>query len=235
MNDVAVVVGSCDAYHHAWPLFCHGLKKYWPNPLWPVYIVTNHLDAPCGQTLKIGNDPGWSRMVRRALRTVNKLVVLWMVEDAWLTAPPNTQNLMDWVEIILGGEADYIRLCEGFDHGETFPDDPRLFVVSARYQYRASLVPALWRTSKFMELLGRHRESPWTFEREGSKRAWSNDGRFLAAKDSLTWRWPHITDPDWQDYQGTPISKGRWTRLAKEYVRREGITIDWKSNPHGWK
>jgi len=158
-----------------------------------------------------------------------------MADDAWLTAPPRTQNIIDWANIILGGEADYIRLCEGLDSGKTFSGDPRLFIVSARYKYRASLVPALWWTSKFLGLLKEdNRESCWTFEIRGSERAWGDDERFLGAKDSLTLRWPHKTDPDWWGSQ-EPIVRGQWTETAKEYAKREGITIDWEGNPHGWR
>lgn len=234
MNDVAVVVGSCDKYSFTWPPLCHGLNKYWSDPPWPIHIVTNHLDAPCGQTLKIGDDPGWTGTARIALQTINKPVVLWLADDIWLTAPPKMQNLIDWADIILRGEADYIRLNEGRDKGDgTFSGDPRLFIVSARYEYRASLQPALWSTSKFLELLGADRDSAWSFEIESSKLAWSNDGRFLAAKDSLTLRWPNFADPDWKNCQ-TPITRGHWTGAAKEYAKREGITIDWRSNPYGW-
>lgn len=230
MSDVAIIVGSCDKYHFAWPPFCHGLNKYWPDPPWPVYIVTNHLDAPCGQTLKIGDDPGWTGMVRTALQTINKPVVLWMADDAWLTAPPDTQAMMDWADIILRDEADYIRLTMSTNDpaDETYPGDPRLFIVPARYEYRASLMPALWNVETFLSLL-RDGESTWSFEIQGSKRAWSDDERFLCAKDTLTWRWPHRSDPDWHGHS-TPIVRGAWTPAAKEYARREGIT---KENLHG--
>lgn len=235
MNDVAVIVGSCDKYRFAWPPLCHGLSKYWPDPPWPVYIVTNYLDAPCGQTLKIGDDPGWTGMARLALRTIDKPVVLWMDDDVWLTAPPKTQNLMDWAEIILKGEADYICLGQGLTRGKTFPGDPRLFIVSAKCKWRITLAPSLWRTSYFLELLGPDRESCWTFETMGNRRLRSDDGRRLSARDNLSWRWPNDLDPDWPSGWKTPIVRGRWTRTAREYAEREGITIDWKSNPHGRK
>lgn len=238
-SDVAVIVGSCDKYSFAWPPFCHGLNKYWPNSPWPVYIVTNHLDAPCGQTLKIGDDPGWTETVRIALQTIDKPVVLWMADDAWLTAPPDMPTMLDWAGIVLRGEADYIRLTISHSElgdktypGETYPGDPRLFIVPPRFQYRASLHPALWNAEVFLSLL-RDGESTWGFEIQGSKRAWSDDERFLCAKDAMTWPWPHRGNPDYQDYKsyGTPLIRGYWTAIAAKYAKCEGITLD----PKAWR
>lgn len=231
MNDVAVVVSSFDGFAATWEPFCHGFRKYWPDCPWPLKFITNQLDSPCGETIKTGEGRNWMAMTRKALILINKFIVLWLHDDIWLIDRPDTEAILDFANIIRLGKADYIRLgpCRldydvGIENMLTFESDPRLFIVPADYEYRVSLQAALWRVSVFQDLL-RDGESCWAFEVNGSKRARSNNQRFLCAKEFVL-RNPRIVEPDWTD---EPVRRGQWTEGARQYISREGLSIDIKT------
>jgi len=227
VSDVTVVVSSFDGFQSTWEPFCHGFQKYWPDCPWPLTFITNHLDPPCGEAIKTGEDRNWTTMTQKALEHVGP-IMLWCHDDSWLVAPPDTEAIKDFAEIIKQGHADYIRLgpCRsdveaGIDSLPVFSLDPRLFVVPDDYEYRVSLQAALWRVSKFQSLL-KDGESCWAFEVEGSKRARSNDQRFLASKVRV-FGYPCGTDPNWGN---EPVRRGLWSPMARLYAEREGIEID---------
>jgi len=234
VGDVAVVVSSFDGFAATWKPFCHEFNKYWPDCPWPLKFITNELDAPCGETVKTGNDRNWTAMTRSALELIGVPIILWWHDDNWLVGPPNTQAILDFADIIRRGEADYVRLgpCRldletGIENLPTFSDS-RLFVIPANYEYRVSLQASLIRTVTFLALL-RDGESCWAFEVNGSIRARSNDTRFLAAKECM-FPYPCGTNPNWGD---EPVRRGLWSPTARLYAEREGIEIDFsRSGPN---
>lgn len=73
-------------------------------------------------------------------------------------------------------------------------------------------------------------EEAWDFEIEASKRSREMGDRFLAVKD---WgHFPMVTagDPS-GDWVKSPVVKGRWTKAAKAYAKREGLKIDFTKHP----
>lgn len=228
MNDVAVIVSSFDGFAATWGPFCHGFNKYWRDCPWPLKFITNHLDAPCGESIKTRDDTNWTTMARIALAQIGTPITVWWHDDCWLTDPPNTQAIVDFADIIRQGEADYIRLgpCRiefetGMENLSVFAADPRLLIVPSDYEYRISLQTSLWKTSEFLNLL-RDGEGPWGFEVSGSIRARSDNRRFLVAKED-TFPYPRVTRPEWGS---EPVVRGLWSPSARLYAEREGIEID---------
>jgi len=168
------------------------------------------------------------------LRRVKSSVILWLSEDNWLTAPPDTEAIIDFAKYVADRKADHIRLYPGWDHdipaGVALGDN-RLRKFAEKSPYRCSLKPGLWRWGVFLELL-RKGESAWEFERAASKRSRKYGSRFMAVAD---WGYfPMVTrgDPS-GDWVKSPIVKGRWTKAAKAYCDREGLKMDFSKHPVG--
>ena len=230
MSDVTILVGTLDPYEAAWPVFCHWIEKYWPDCPWLIKAATNYLDFPCGEGLKIGAYKNWARNTILSLQRLDAPVVFWMLEDSWLTDFPNTEALKQFAQYILDGKTDYIRLINSKavrSAGQASFDD-RLFVFSDNSRYRASLCPSIWNRQAFIDLL-KDGESAWDFEIKGSVRS---RGRVFCC--TLAWDWVYlpIAFPSKNsEWSCTPIGRGKWTGVAKKYVEREGLSVDFSRRP----
>lgn len=235
-HKVAVLVSSCDKYQACWEPFIHGFRKYWPDCPWPTFFVTNYLDAPFpkyqGTTIKVGKDNGWANTTLKALEQIDSEVVLFMLDDFWLANPTNTKALVDFADILLRGDADYIRLVPTtliepnvVTGASTL--DTRLNVFRDTARYRGSLNPSLWRTEHFRKMLKKD-ENPWEFEIHGGKR--SRGYRHLLVKE-FAYIYYVITTNPLGNWGGQPVKLGKWTPAARQYAQVEGLTIDTSKNP----
>lgn len=233
MSDVTIVVGTLDLYKDVWPPLCHGLKKYWPDCPWPVVFITNKMDSPCDKTIKVGGDrTRWSQRMRRGLEQIKSPVILWLTGDNWVTAPPDTNALLDFAGHVRTKKAVHVRLCPGWDHDTAdgpFPDDPRLMILARKTPYRCSLKPAFYRRSVFLGLL-EEGEQPWDYERNAPKRSQGLPDLFLSVADWGCFQFVTGIDPS-GEWIKSPLVKGRWTVDAKRYVEREGLQIDFARHP----
>lgn len=215
-NNVTILISSCDKYKATWKPLCYSLKKYWPDCSWPIKFITNTLDAPCGNTLKIGDNNNWSNMQYKALQQISTEIVLFMLDDFWLTDFVNTAVLKDLTNLILNKKADRIHLTNSHDEKKTIAInniDKRLNGYTKTSRYRTSLQAGLWRTNTFQELL-KDGETPWDFETKGSVRSQSTKFIFLNVKKHGYI--PYITRPG-------ACECGKWTNVAKEYIIKENI------------
>lgn len=230
MSDVTVFVSTCDRYQAAWLPFCHGFRKYWPDCPWPLVFMTNHLEAPCGTTVKTGDDRGWGRMMLKALDEIGTPVILYMMEDAWLSAPADTQALVGFAAILLRDEADHLRLCppgpEGRPPKRDYPGDPGVFVFADDETYRTSLHAGFWRVDALKRLV-QPGDGPWKFELNGNARTRGSD-RFLCVREMAYLRYPTPADADWSE---GVIWRGDWLDAARRYAELEGLCIDFSRRP----
>jgi len=221
---VTVFVSTHDRYRIAWKPFCHAMQKYWPDCPWPTRFLTNGLESPCGTALKVGEDTNWTEMQRRGLGQIQTDIILFMCEDYWLTETVDTGVLIELADIIVSGEADRILLRRGSHTSKgTFRPDPRLNIFADYSVYRTALQAGLWRVSTFLSLL-EDGESAWDFEIKGSIRSQDIPAIFLNVKGP---DYIHIVPP-----KGA-IKLGKWIEAAKKYVAREGLQIDFSTNPDG--
>lgn len=240
MTEVSVVVGTFDLYSSAWPVMCHGLRKFWPDCPWEIVFITDKKSPPIFHVVRVGKPEGWnqpqywSTRVVEGLRRISSPVILWTSEDNWLTASPDAAAIADFARYVKDGKAYHVRLYPGWDHDKTigeFPYDSRLLVFAKRSPYRCSLKPGLWLREIFLELL-KEGETAWDFERYASKRSRKYGNKFMAVKD---WGYfPMVTGGDpTGPWVKSPIVKGRWTKAAKAYCEREGLELDFSKHPMG--
>ena len=223
---LTVLISSYDVFAATWPPCWHALQKYWPNRPWPVRFITNHLDAPCGNPIKVGTDESWTQTTKLALQAVGSPIILWMHDDCWLCGPVDTPTLVEWANLMDADGIDYIRLSLGSNEpppGST-PYGHGLYIVPEDYMYRASLQPSLWRVETFLNTL-KDGESPWDFEIKGSRRA---RGKFLAADRVGYFPYLHGAEPGWDS---EPVIRGHWQNSAYKYAKTEGIQIDFSRQP----
>ncbi len=215
MDNVTVFVYAWDTYRVAWDVFCYGLNKYWSDCPYSLVFLTNHLDAPCGTTVKVGDVNDFVTKMNLGLGHVTTPYILFMHEDYWLRAPVNTQAISDYVNLLDTNRADYIRLYPKPRPDRAYPGDERLGIIDGDADYRVSLMASLWRVSVLRDLL-KPGESLWEMEKYGSKRSAKYGDRFLSVKHAL----------NGMNYISTAISTRQWTRGAYQYAIDENLKID---------
>lgn len=228
MKNVSVFVSSCDAYEYIWRPFCYGLKKYWPDCPWPVYFLTNYLDPPCGEALKVGPDNDWTTTQKKALDQISSKVILFILDDCWLEDRVDTKSLIEFSNLILKDKADFIHLTNFHDEKKTVVDtdiDSRLRGYSRKSMYRTSLQGGLWKVSTFIDLMV-NGETAWDFETKGNDRSKSSPYTFLNVKEHKYL--PYLIRP-------SACSRGTWTQMAKDYSKRERLNIDFSIPPRKGK
>jgi hypothetical protein len=224
---VSVVVSSCDGFSDCWGPMFYGINKYWEDCPYPVYLITNSKDfqAERCNTLRVGEDRGWSANLLSVLERIDTPYVLYLQEDYWITRPVDTAAIASYVALMDGRGINYLRLMASPPPDSEYPHDRRLGALAPDSEYRNNLQAALWRKSVLRELID-PAESPWEFEIKGNERSRKYGDSFLCVKKRG--RDPHRHGIY---YTYTAVWKGRWACVAKRYARREGLDIDFSGRP----
>jgi hypothetical protein len=205
----------------------HGLRKYWPDCPYPIYLVSNfkNFEAPGVSVLKMGEDTNWSQRLAEALSRLDTTYIMYFQEDYWITHPVDTARVRDYVGHMDRTGLNYVRLLAAPPPTRDFPGDSRLGVIARDGDYRTSAQIALWRRDVLGELLVPG-ESVWEFEIKGTARSRRYGDTFVSVK-------PHHGDPYYWGmyYVCTAINAGRWARAAKVYARDEGLSVDFSRLP----
>lgn len=218
-SNCCILVSSFDRYAVCWEPFLHGIEKYWPQHP-DLYFITNLLECNGAFSIKVGADCGWAANLKYALAQLDTEFILYSQEDYWIQNTVDHTMIMDYLGLLASDKADYIRLYPAPPPDASYANDPRLGIIKAGSQYRASLQMALWRKKTLIDLLD-VKESPWQFEVKGSERSNSNRNRFLCVSN----RRYGI------DYVFTAIVNGYWSKRAHEYAEKEELVIDFSALP----
>jgi len=202
-SPVTILVYAWDPYEPAWPVFCHGLNKYWPDCPYPLVFITNELEPPCGMAIKVGCVNNFYQKINIALERVETPFILFMHEDYWIKSSVCTENIIDYVMLLTQGIAEYIRLIPVPPPDRDFPHDNRLGIINTTSEYRISFMASLWRVSTLQSLLD-PTLTLWEHEKYGTRLSASYGDRFLSVKK----RSYGI------DYDVTAISNRQWTKVA---------------------
>jgi hypothetical protein len=206
--DLAVVIPSCDAYADLWPLWHACTTRYWPDCIYPKYLISNHktFGAPDLGMLNIGNDISWSANLKKGLRLISADYVLLFLEDLFLTAPVDTRLLTQILTAAAQDPPNYINL-----YGRPRPNYPHnQFYGEVRRAtlYRCSTVLSLWKRETLLALLD-DAESAWHFELQGSLRSDNYEAFYVCYKSPF------------QFING--VIKRLWRRDAVQRLQRRGF------------
>lgn len=233
MNEqVTIVVCTCDAYEDAWmPLFTL-FAKYWKGLNYKIVLNTetksfqfpglNIVSPQLYKNVKDYEKIPWSKRLKEVLKSnVDTELVLIYLDDFYLESEVN-QTKLD-ICINLMGKNPRIGNIQLFPcpPGYTVLDElPWLVKRKKGTPYYFNLQAGLWRTSRLIHFLRDH-ESPWYFERWGSKRAMRYSDEVYCinpeAKDNMVFRYsPSMIG----------LSKGLWLPKTKDFFEKEGINLD---------
>ena len=188
VDDVAVVVLSCDKFESLWPLFFERFYAHWPIANTVPLLVNNHkryLGAHRDRVANaaLGPEVSWADNLISSLRLINSKYVLLLIDDGPLRKDIARKDLSDWVKTAEMHDLTYIGL-----KGTPTPQGCHLAgsqfaFMSAAQSYRAALVPSIWHRERLLEFL-RPGESAWHFEIFGALRT-AADPNFVGSRTKL--------------------------------------------------
>ncbi|HOJ63773.1 MAG TPA: hypothetical protein PLE45_05075 [Spirochaetota bacterium] len=222
MNNLAILICSCDKYEDAWQPFFFFFKKFWGNCDIPIYLLTNFKKYNDDKiiSLCIGEDIDWSTTFLHAIEKINKKYLLIFMEDYFLTEKVDFDFIKKSVIYMQENKISYFRLfpCPGPDNIIGNIDDIKIGEIMKNSPYRVSLQLAIWDID-YLKRLVKKGESAWEFEIRGTERTNNMDDRLISI--SRETRYP-------LKYLCTAIVKGYWKKEAVELCKKNGIKLDLK-------
>ncbi len=214
----AVLVVSCDSYRDLWGPFFTLFFRYWDDCPNPVFLGSNFAAYPDKRviSLAIGEDRDWSSNLIRMLALIPADEILLLQEDFLLDRPVHTASITRYIEYARTRKAACLRLMPIPGPESSCADQADLGEIRKGAEYRVSLQAAWWR-KETLAAVARPGESPWQFERLGSRRSDTIDGPFLSVREGVDLP---------LDYFTTAVVRGYWEPAALELCRRENVPVD---------
>ena len=217
MNDenIGILVVSCDNYSDLWKPFFECFRRFWPDCIYPVYLVNNHKEVEFDNVhvIHVGDDISWSDNLKKALEHIPQEYVFIHIEDLFLHAPvdsPKVQAIFNWA---VENKANYVKMSKG-NHKSKMSFNSDLNSMPKGLLYRASLVLCLFRKEVLMDLLVSG-ENAWEFEVHGSERSDKYEHFYTVRQSQFC-----VTNT---------IIKRKWQRPAAKKMQQLGIQIDLSS------
>jgi hypothetical protein len=214
----ALLVVSCDSYRDLWGPFFTLLFRYWDDCPYPIFLGSNLESYPDRRvvSLAIGEDRDWSSNLLKMLSSIPMDGILLLQEDFLLDRPIQTTRVERLIDYAGARKAACLRLMPIPGPDSPCPDNPELGEIRAGAEYRVSLQAAWWRKEHLRQVVCAG-ESPWQFERLGSRRSDGIQAPFLSLREGIDLP---------LDYFTTAVFRGYWEPGAVELCRRENVPVD---------
>lgn len=226
MNNMAILVCSCDKYEGAWNPMFEMFFKFWNDCPYDVYLLTNNKTYEHNRvkTITTGDDVTWSKAFRKALENIHEDYVLVIMEDYILKSKVRNSDFEMVLAYMKKNEIDYFRIypaprptIESGNCGEF-----KIGLIEPKSPYRVSLQAAIWKRKYAISIID-DKDSAWQFEYMGSKRSSQDNSKFVSVWDKT----PRLM----LDYYCTGIIQGYWIREAVELCNKYGVDVDTSQIP----
>lgn len=168
---VAILIPSCDKYSDLWQSVIQALRIRWPTCPFRLFLISNYLDCDSAglETVKVGNDEGWSANLLTALTRIPHEYVFLFLDDLFLRSNVIDEDVVPLIQQAVDGNWDYLRLNPTPPPPRQNPNSSAIGRIPSGDLYRASTVLAVWKKTVLVDVL-RPSESAWELEISGSSR-----------------------------------------------------------------
>lgn len=230
MNNVAIIVSSCDFFKDCWAPFILSIQTYWADCPYPIYILSNNdeIETPKGFSfIKVGEDKMFASNLHAALNQIEEEYVIYLQEDYWLNKKVDNKAIAEHLTYTVENNIDYLRLTFPYLDGEDV--GYRYKKHSLHQRYAICLQAAIWRRTTLIGLL-REGDSGWDFEYKIQQHAIASHIYINALGIKK-----EFADTGINYVRGTAVRKGRWTIEGCQFLKDNGFSelLD-KRGCEGW-
>lgn len=214
INDVTILVNTCDLYSDVWPLFFAALDEYWPNREYALVLNTerNNLEKMDGVTTHnfnaVRDKNTWGSRLLNTLDSIQTKYVISLYDDFILESNIDKNKIQEVINIMDRDEdiaAIYLSYVNLKTSGLRSVDPYGYSLVEDGIDFRLNSAPAVWRREDLRRYTGPH-DNPWAWEVFGSYRTYG-DGKAIYCPGS-----PEYGIYDYNSKKGGAIYRGKWVR-----------------------
>ncbi len=215
MNNLSLLISSCDKFSDLWQWHIKLLNQNWQGEKIKTYLVTDKPTEAKFEGVEIIVAPSeydFPKRIKFALDYINTDYVLLTLDDYFNIFPINADSISFLLDIAEQEKIDYLKLYDRKkDKPKKFTSIDAIDNIDLSNKYAVTLYPAIWSKS-FLSATAREDLSPWLYEVSLTKTAneqkanckFSGAGAF------------RILDV---------VRKGKVLRKANKYFKKNGIDI----------
>ncbi len=219
MNEVAVLVVSCDNYSDLWGPFFGIFRKRWPDCPYPLFLGSNYkmFSSDGVASIQVGEDVSWADNLQRMLDRTPFPRIILLLEDFLLTKPVDTELVRSLAKLAIGKDLSCLRLFPHPPPTRRLRKMPGVGELRRGDQYRVSTQAAIWDVN-MLRSLARPGFSAWDFELIGSLLSNDFPGTFWGTYE------PAI-------HYRHGVLQGKWLPLGLSICAEAGVEVDLGTRP----
>ena len=215
MDQLSIVVASCDKFMDTWQPFIICFRKYFPDCPYPVVLVTENSGKGekvrgYDKVIECGNLE-WSGRLIKALNEIESSHIFLLLDDFWMTENINLPAFTEDVHKILSNPnigAIYLNYVKWRFLSEY---DDNYLIWPKNAIYRINTRPAIWKKDFLIKTM-QPEETVWQFERECPERSAEKKEIVLCRK--------------WQYFAFIyAVTAGNYERNAVRLSEKEGFEL----------
>ena len=177
MIDLAVLIGTCDAYSPLWPNFLTCFEKYWKVDTQEIIFA--------GETKQVDNYPThmpglnltWATRILETLEKIESNNIFFILDDYFLSEEMPSERMHKYLADFAKYDMNRLQI-SARTGGQTYHKSNIPYVEIANERYVIACQPSIWKKQWIIETLDPS-YSPWDFEMIGSHK--------LANKETCTY------------------------------------------------
>ena len=179
MNNISILVLSCDKYANLFKFFENYFLRNWPDCNFPKYFCTNKIKVYSKNFVNINYYPdlNWSTTLKGYLQNINTKYVLLLLDDALINNKLDNEYFKKLIKFLSNNNVNHLHLRNNFSlTGDNLFEELPKFMP-----YRCN-VTGIWNKSHLLKIL-QNDENPWEFEINGSYRVRTISGYYYSKYD----------------------------------------------------
>ena len=176
MDDISVIVHTCDKYNFCWDGWYYYFNKYWNYNLpWKIYFLNETKDINYKNTNQIKSGPGeWSDRLKVGLGKIHSKYIFYLQEDVWLQKKVDFDLFLKLYEIVVKYNINALRIVNKTDPNYYKLNNTSIFngeisKFKNNSKYLVSHQPSIINKDFLIKTLIPN-ESPWDNEINGTNR-----------------------------------------------------------------
>lgn len=183
MNDLTLVVSSCDKYSDSWYPYFSLIKKFWPNHPDEIVLITENkkfsIDGLNIQVFNYSKNTTWSERLYRTLEQIKTKYIFFSLEDFFLLDYVKNEQVNQCIKWM--NEDKNIAVFRMLASNDVRLIDSKygnFKYARSDIGFRLETQAALWNRRTLMNFLDL-KENPWQFESIGTTRIKNTNKDFL--------------------------------------------------------